>query len=218
MARQRRTLIERIEARFVRGEHSECWLWTAGVNQMGQPCIYIAKNRSGSARRIYWEHLNATKLPHTRWVRASCRNQRCMNPAHMVLRAQQDDVSRFWEKVDTSGGPDACWPWNGHRDKAGYGAFSPLGGVKMRRASRVAWEMTHGKEVPSDLFVCHRCDNPPCVNPAHLFLGTPKDNSHDMLAKGRHAHGPLMSEAVRRGHERRRQRLAAAGQAGGDGS
>lgn len=216
MPREQKTLIERIEARFVRGEHSECWLWTAGVNQMGQPCIYIAKGRSGSARRLYWEHLNGETLPHTRWVRVTCRNQRCMNPSHMTLRAQQDDIARFWEKVDKRG-DDECWEWKGTRDRRNYGHFSPLGGERTRQAHRVAYEMLHGPQ-PSHLFVCHRCDNPPCCNPAHLFLGTAADNTHDMLAKGRGAaSNPDFGARVREGHQRRKQRIAASGsQAGGD--
>jgi hypothetical protein len=82
------------------------------------------------------------------------------------------------------GAPDECWNWTGAKLKSGgYGAFR-LDGLTLR-APRVAWALTHGGESPGQLFVCHRCDNPPCCNPRHLFLGTAKDNTDDKDRKGR---------------------------------
>jgi len=91
--------------------------------------------------------------------------------------------------VDKSAGPDACWPWLASTAK-GYGQIKD--GVRMRKAHRVAYALAHGA-APSELFVCHRCDNPKCVNPAHLFLGTNSDNQLDSSAKGRH--GAIKGEA-----------------------
>lgn len=97
-----------------------------------------------------------------------------------------DPVARFWSKVDQSGAPDSCWPWVGGRTTAGYGSVQWDGGVQY--AHRIAWRLTAGP-IPASIFVCHRCDNPPCCNPAHLFLGTHADNMVDKVAKGRVARG-----------------------------
>ena len=94
-------------------------------------------------------------------------------------------AARFWSKVDRRG-PDECWPWIGSTNQQGYGQIRD---GTARLASRVAWEMHTGASVPEDLFVLHRCDNPPCVNPAHLFLGTLADNNRDMREKGRGCRG-----------------------------
>lgn len=90
---------------------------------------------------------------------------------------------RFWDKVDKSG---ACWTWTAARSYQGYGLIGVRrAGVKMMdRAHRVSWEMHFGP-IPDGLFVCHHCDNPPCVRPDHLFLGTAVSNGRDMQRKGR---------------------------------
>src|SRR3990167_2515506 len=97
------------------------------------------------------------------------------------MRKRSTAAEKFWLKVTTS---NQCWLWEGCRDKQGYGRFSIYKTadkpVKHMLSHRFAWELTHG-QIPKGLCVLHRCDNPPCVNPAHLFLGTIHDNNHDSI-------------------------------------
>jgi hypothetical protein len=107
-------------------------------------------------------------------------------PGH--YRDSRTYEERFWEKVDKRG-PDGCWLWTANHNSKGYGKIASLDGKsRMEYAHRISYQMHYGAFDPS-LSVCHTCDNPSCVNPAHLFLGTAKDNAEDMIAKGRSPKG-----------------------------
>lgn len=93
---------------------------------------------------------------------------------------KQTPSERFWEKVVPA--DDGCMVWTGSRDPRGYGRVWRSG--RLESAHRVAWQECVGP-IPEGMFVCHRCDNPPCCNPSHLFLGTNRENMHDALRKGR---------------------------------
>ena len=100
----------------------------------------------------------------------------------------QNAVKRFWEKVDKSHGENACWIWTGCKNHPNptraYGQFWLDG--KTRPAHRISWEWHHKREMPSHLDACHKCDNPSCVNPRHIWAGTKSENMSDSVSKNRH--------------------------------
>jgi len=100
----------------------------------------------------------------------------------------QKTVNRFWSRVDKSG---ECWQWTGSKRGIGYGQFAVKinkGKYKNVATHRFVLEL-QGIEIPPGLYVCHHCDNPSCVNPDHLFIGTAQDNEDDKTQKGRQPKG-----------------------------
>jgi hypothetical protein len=121
-------------------------------------------------------------------------------PANHIGRPPTPITDRFWSKVDVRS-PWDCWEWTGPRNdlRGGYGTFTErrASGRRTWRAHRLAYELTFGG-IPAGLVVRHACDNPPCVNPLHLLVGTQKQNLADMMLRGRHTARP--HEACPEGH------------------
>lgn len=98
---------------------------------------------------------------------------------------------RFWSKVLIG---DGCWEWQGGKFNSGYGLFTVPNGQPIG-AHRFAWELINGP-ILDGLFVCHRCDNRPCVRPGHMFLGAQSDNMRDMAEKGRNGKQRLSAAQI----------------------
>lgn len=107
----------------------------------------------------------------------------------MGTEIRESDIARFWSKVNKT---KKCWVWVGRIGTHGYGVFSIA--RKNFRAHRFSYSIIHGDL--NGLSVLHKCDNPACVNPDHLFLGTQNDNIKDMVAKGRNPTSKLTIEVV----------------------
>lgn len=112
------------------------------------------------------------------------------------------EAPHFWQKV-VIGGDTACWPYVGQRIKRGYGRYSDI------LAHRFAWMAVHGEVLAEETVVRHRCDNPPCVNPAHLVAGTQAENMQDVVqrtfaaaCKNGHPRRPETTAVTRKGHRR----------------
>lgn len=114
-----------------------------------------------------------------------------LQPAELVRQSHAELIEEFGEQEGAdhvflfsrvTGDPEGCWNFTGHRDKNGYGKLRWKG--KGMLAHRVSYMIVNGY-LPDDLLVCHKCDNPSCINPQHLFLGTNYDNTMDAVRKGR---------------------------------
>jgi hypothetical protein len=108
-----------------------------------------------------------------------------------------EDERRFWRQVDRSGGPVACWPWTGKQTFAGYGRFW----ADHKSIGATRWLMGHlrGKPLDRGEQACHHCDNPPCCNPAHLYVGDAVQNMRDRKVRGR-ARNPLAEAMAAKTH------------------
>lgn len=136
------------------------------------------------------------------------RTKFCSRQCRVAPLLDRDIAEVFWSRVDCSG--DGCWEYRNTKPGA-YGSFR-LGSVSYANAAhRLAYTLTYGP-IPEGLWVLHVCDNKRCCRPDHLFLGTPADNTRDMVNKGRHAHGDragcrVHPERVPRGERHHNARL-----------
>lgn len=111
------------------------------------------------------------------------------NPGFGARPKATDIAQMFWAILHPTLEDNRCWEWPKSRERGKYGRFhATIDGRSEKKAHRVAWLLTYGV-IPSPWFVCHHCDNPACCRPSHLFLGTSRDNTLDMVRKGRLPYG-----------------------------
>ncbi len=168
----------------------DCWLWNGACAKESGYGRAWHNNREVQAQVVSWL-LHHGDIPiEMPYVLQKCREKRCVNPAHLYLAEMREGnlEEAFFARVRKT---DTCWIWTGGSIR-GYGTLEVVqwhGKKKERilyRAHRLSWKIHFGD--PGDLNVCHNCpggDNPLCVNPAHLWLGTQNDNVQDMLQKRR---------------------------------
>lgn len=173
-----------------------CWLWTGATKSSGTPRFAVERSMVMNAALYSWEIANGP-VPEGQSLRRSCTELSCVRPDHLALepgtarrrmkRPKRPLAERFWEKVSKGEG---CWTWTANTEN-GYGRIMNDG--QCLKATHVSWEIHHGP-VPDGQAVLHSCDNPPCVNPAHLFLGTDVDNVADCIEKGRYVQNTPLGE------------------------
>lgn len=185
----------------------ECWLWVGCHNRYGYGRIAEGwrGGRDFMAHRVAWELAHPDEsIGEGEVICHSCDNPPCCNPKHLwkgtIADNNNDKVikgrgrarksksleERLWEHVDKHGKND-CWEWTRCRNNAGYGTIKKGGhaGASLL-VHRVSWDLAHPDSlVKKDEVICHGCDNPPCVNPNHLWRGTVADKNRNMMIKGR---------------------------------
>lgn len=181
-----------------------CWLWR------GATALHY-NGRMMTPRRVAWI-LSGHPDDLSQEVRTSCGTAACCNPSHLFATGRKNTASDFWRFVsrEPGHGPNGdCWIWTGNTShRFGYGQFR----FQMKQYNAHRFSLEHfGGGIPEGMVACHRCDNPPCVRPDHLFAGTQADNIQDASRKGRTISGEAWyracGESVRRGESHHKAKI-----------
>lgn len=155
-----------------------CIAWTGSLSGHGGAVIFYNK-RSQSVARVLYE-LNFGEIPKGVMVKRKCRDIKCVNPDHLELYDPADVQARLLSFVSKS--TSGCWNWTGSKNPDGYGK-THFNGSDLR-AHRLSYEHYIGP-IPEGMLVRHKCDNPSCINPDHLEIGTTQDNVNDRCLRKR---------------------------------
>jgi len=167
----KQSFIERVD-KFICKLEDGCWAWT-GASSKGRGIVWIDGGNRSARRTIYAHYYPENQVKGN--LKCLCGNEECVNPHHYRTRLQ------YFESLIKINNDTGCHEWVGPK-KEGYGWFSIDGNLKS--AHRISFEI-HKGPIPEKINVCHSCDNPSCVNPEHLWLGTQFDNVNDMMSKKR---------------------------------
>jgi len=166
-------------------EPTECWPWRKISPKRTVTYLSDSEGRviTRSIPRAAWILSNKRIIPKRRAVSSICDSSLCCNPAHLYVQGTVDELKK---KIPYQH-PDKCWEWLGSIDSYGYGRIiiSRNGSRTQLRASRLSWVLHNKRPIPRGLVVCHSCDNPLCINPHHLWVGTIQDNNNDKASKNR---------------------------------